>query len=92
MVAYVIVYVRNSEIEDSVLQQQQHGAACQNKKGACFPSTHFVVFYAGKESVIYDTQLPEGIDSVQHIREMEEATYRYSFISPAELLERIRCR
>jgi len=30
----------------------------------------------GKESVIYDTQLPEGIDSVQHIREMEDAMYK----------------
>jgi len=30
----------------------------------------------GKESVIYDTQLPEGIDSVQHIEDMEAAAYR----------------
>jgi len=30
----------------------------------------------GKESVIYDTQLPEGIDSVQHIQDMEDAAYR----------------
>ena len=32
--------------------------------------------HTGKESVIYDTQLPEGIDSVQHIQDMEEAAYR----------------
>jgi len=36
--------------------------------------------YTGKESVVYDTQLPEGIDSVQHIQDMEEAAYRYTVL------------
>ena len=35
---------------------------------------------AGKESVIYDSQLPEGIESVQHIQDMEEAAYRYAAV------------
>lgn len=30
----------------------------------------------GKESVIYESQLPEGIDSVRHIQDMEDAIYR----------------
>jgi len=40
-----------------------------------------VFVYTGKESVIYDTQLPEGIDSVQHIQDMEDAAYRYVTLS-----------
>ena len=39
-------------------------------------SDWLLLAHIGKESVIYDTQLPEGIDSVQHIQDMEEAAYR----------------
>jgi hypothetical protein len=42
----------------------------------------------GKQSVIYDTQLPAGIDSVQQIQLMENAVYRlkYTFITAVSFL------